>query len=555
MVNVGIRSCFWERNSLLVSGRYYNGFINEDIIHMFDCGCYERLYCGCISFIDEELSAMDKDERMKLYGSYGWMFSSGCETPTLEPLIVGNEPRVNTFREKLREWFMVVCNYSFSPYHFGKTSYSHFMNATYWQGTKAKGNKVYPQRVILLLGMTGIFTGVKTNYLHVNDKTRDHGREYYVDIDKLKEWTSTSTEPADNFSETCSSMNDDVWVQSASADSDDFDYSFVEKNDDASRQSWSLYDDWFSYRQYETISSISVIPECYVRACQFISTCTYKMLDAVKVKDKKKDLRGRYRNCQWIINLHNGDVGCCKVDDKGGRYYTMMVCMGKDYRRACLQMDGERIVEVDVSSSQPTLIGLKIKKDTGKTTEWLKHCLLGDFYEWVKDLTGVKVERAKVKTYIMRYLFSCYGSGLPQNFQGEHLPPDNKVHKRGYKKFEQKLTAYIKDNEPEIYDLIERHKRNPVWTDKTWTDQWKTTRKGKWCSTLPVLMQKTEVEFIKTCLARLPKEMKFYTIHDAICVKESNGEIVKAVMGKVSQEMYGERISIKIENSSQDNVK
>ena len=68
-------------------------------------------------------------------------------------------------------------------------------------------------------------------------------------------------------------------------------------------------------------------------------------------------------------------------------------------------------------------------------------------------------------------------------------------------------------------------------------------------------MQKTEVEFIKTCLARLPKDMKFFTIHDAICVKESDGDIVKAIMEQVSMEMYGEKISVKIENSSQDNVK
>lgn len=513
----------------------------------------EGLYCHCMSFIDNDLSLMSEEERKKLYDGYKWMFSSGCETPTLEPLIKGNDPRVNTFRSKFKEWFMVVCAYSLSPYTLGQTSYSHYLNNPRWQGTKVKGNKVYPQRVILALGMMGIFTRLKTNYLHLNDKTKDHGREYNVDIDRLKEWTSTSIEPAEYFSETVSSM-DDVWVQSSSADSD-FDYSFIEKNDEVSLLSWSLYDDWFSMRQYETISSISVIPECYVRACQFISTCTYKMLDAVKDKDKRKDLRGRYRNCQWIINLHNGDVGCSKVDDKGGRYYTMMVCMGKDYRRACLQLDGERIVEVDVSSSQPTLIGLKIKKDTGKTTEWLQHCLDGDFYEWVKDLTGVKVERAKVKTYIMRYLFSCYGSGLPKDYQREHLSPDIKEYKRGYRKFEQKLTSYLKDNEPEIYNLIEHHKRNPVWTDKTWTDSWKKKRKGKWCSTLPVEMQKTEVEYIKTCLAGLPADMKFFTIHDAICVKESDGNIVKAVMEQVSQEMYGEKISIKIENSSQDNVK
>ena len=514
----------------------------------------EGLYDGCMSFIDNDLSSMSKEERKKLYDGYKWMFSSGCETPTLEPLIVGNDPRIKSFRSKFKEWFMVVCDYSFSPYHFGQTSYSHFMNATYWQGTKVKGNKVYPQRVILAMGMMGIFTGVKTNYLHLGDKAQDHGREYYVNVDKLAEWTMTSTEPAENFSETVSSM-DDVWVQSSSADSDDFDYSFVEKNDEASRQNWSLYDDWFSLRQYETISSLTVIPECYLRAQQFIASCTYQMFDALTDKDKKKDLRGRYRNCQWLVNIHNGNVGCCKVDDKGGRFYSLMVGMGKDFRRSCLTLDNERIVEVDVSSSQPTLIGLKIKKDTAKTTEWLQHCLDGDFYEWAKEITGVKVKREQVKKYVMRYLFSCYGASLPKDFQGEHLPPDSKDYKKGYKKFEQKLTSYLKGNEPEVYNLIEHHKRKPVWTDKTWTDSWKKKRKGKWCSTLPVEMQKTEVEFIKTCLARLPKDMKFFTIHDAICCRENDGLVVKTVMEQVSQEKYGEKISIKIENSSQDNVK
>lgn len=63
---------------------------------MFDCGYYERLYYGCISFIDEELSAMVKDERLKLYESYGWMFSAGCKLPDLEPLIKGNDYRVKS---------------------------------------------------------------------------------------------------------------------------------------------------------------------------------------------------------------------------------------------------------------------------------------------------------------------------------------------------------------------------------------------------------------------------------------------------------------------------
>ena len=68
----------------------------------------EGLYSHCMSFIYNDLSLMSKEERMDLYKKYLWMFSSGCEPPTLEPLIVGNEPRVNTFRKKFKEWFMVV---------------------------------------------------------------------------------------------------------------------------------------------------------------------------------------------------------------------------------------------------------------------------------------------------------------------------------------------------------------------------------------------------------------------------------------------------------------
>lgn len=124
---------------------------------MNDC-VIEMLYDKCISWIDGELSSMSKTERMKLYDKYRWLFSSNCKQPDLESLIIGVDPRVNTFRSKFREWFFVVCNYSFSPYHFGQTSYFHFMNAPHWTGSKSKGNKVYPQRVVLTLGMMGVFT-------------------------------------------------------------------------------------------------------------------------------------------------------------------------------------------------------------------------------------------------------------------------------------------------------------------------------------------------------------------------------------------------------------
>ena len=505
---------------------------------------FERLYAGLISWIDDGFSHLTFDERMKTYDNYRWMFSADCENlPTLEPLIT--DARWKTYRERFKEWFMVVCSYSLSPQHLGSAPYSHFLNDPHWKGSKTKGNKVYPQRVILALGMMGIFNGVKTGYLFLNDKTKDHPRIYGVDLERLKEWTTSTTGCPDDISETTlTSPLEDSWVMTSTDDSD-FDYSFLEGEDN----SWYLHNDWYAARQRETLSSLEVLPECYAKAKKFLETCPYKMVEDLP-KEEKKRFRVQYRNCKWLVSLHNGDVGRCKVDDAGGRFYSLLVGMGKDYRRNCLHLDGERIVEVDISSSQPTMIGLKVKKLTGITTQWLSHCLSGDFYEWVKGITGVKVKRDKVKKYVMRYLFSCYAPDLPKDYEGEHLPPDGKEGKVGYKKFEQRLTVYLKDNEPEVYNLIDAHKRNPVWTEKAWTDCYKKKHYGKWCSTLPVEMQKVEVEYIKTCLSRLPEELLFYTIHDAICIKESQGELVKGIMEEVSLDMYGERISIKVENKT-----
>lgn len=495
---------------------------------------FERLYVRMMSWIDE-FSKKTKDEREKIYEDYRWMFSDDCKNlPTLEPLIA--DARANTYRTRFKEWFMVVANYSLTPEHWGKTSYSHFLNDPHWSGSKTKGNKVYPQRVILSLGMTGIFSSVKTGYLYLGDKTKDHSRIYTVDAARLREWTSTASGDPDELSGS--------WVMTSSTDDSDFDYSFLEGEDD----SWNLHDDWYAARQKETLSSLEVLPECYEKAQKFLDTYPFQMVEDLS-KEKKKIFRVQYRNCKWLVSLHNGDVGRCKEDDAGGRFYSLMVGMGKQYRRNCLLLNGQRIVEVDVSSSQPTMIGLKVKKDTGITTQWLSHCLYGDFYEWVKKITGVKVKRDRVKKYVMRYLFSCYGSDLPKTYEGEHLPSDGKEGKKGYKKFEQILTVYLKENEPEVYDLIDTHKRHPSWTEKVWTDRYHKKHYGKFCSTLPVEMQKTEVEFIKTCLSRLPEEMQFYTIHDAICVKMDDGERVKEIMQEVSLEMYGEKIGIKVENN------
>ena len=65
---------------------------------------------------------------------------------------------------------------------------------------------------------------------------------------------------------------------------------------------------------------------------------------------------------------------------------------------------------------------------------------------------------------------------------------------------------------------------------------------------------KMEVEYIQRCIHTLPEYMKFFTIHDCICVKESDSLRVKEIMEQVSREMYGEDITIRLkrENTSED---
>ena len=66
---------------------------------------------------------------------------------------------------------------------------------------------------------------------------------------------------------------------------------------------------------------------------------------------------------------------------------------------------------------------------------------------------------------------------------------------------------------------------------------------------------KMEVEYIQRCIHSLSEDMKFWTIHDCICVKESDSMEVKSIMERVSREMYGEDITIRLkrENINEDN--
>ena len=61
---------------------------------------------------------------------------------------------------------------------------------------------------------------------------------------------------------------------------------------------------------------------------------------------------------------------------------------------------------------------------------------------------------------------------------------------------------------------------------------------------------KMEVEYMKQCIKALPEDMKFWTIHDCLCVKESQSQQVKEIMEQVSREMYGEDVVLNLKREN-----
>ena len=78
---------------------------------------------------------------------------------------------------------------------------------------------------------------------------------------------------------------------------------------------------------------------------------------------------------------------------------------------------------------------------------------------------------------------------------------------------------------------------------------------GKWCSMLSYDLVKMEVMYMKACIKELPEDIPFFTIHDCLAVKESDSLKVKEIMERVSREMFGEDITLRLkrENTSEDN--
>jgi hypothetical protein len=272
-----------------------------------------------------------------------------------------------------------------------------------------------------------------------------------------------------------------------------------------------------------------------------------------------------------LVNLYHHLDKCYrfKIDNYSGRCHSVLTRLMSE-ARSYLSLDDKKMKEVDITSCQPTLLGLIALRDNPNIkSEWLEHCIKGNFYEWISDVTNLRTDytreelitkleyensyndemggtidkmneyigdanpykfyRPLVKAYIMKFLFTKTSIKSMEKDGGSI-----------FKHFQYNLITYLKENEPEIYNLVvwSRDKQNLIPKSKEPT---------KLSSPLPKCLQREEVRFMKSVIQNLSNIEFFYTVHDCVGCLESDAEKVKQIMVQTSMDMYGVKLHFKVE--------
>ena len=507
----------------------------------------ERLYEEYMTLIDG-LKAMTREERFELYESM---------TKTLLPhakKVVDLEDQLNEerkdYQRKFKEWFFVICKSSFCNGRFGETCFELYKKEIVKKSKKDKcSSKIYAHKVILALGLMGLLDGVKENYSH----SRENAHGYHYKIDYFRWFELTKGVVKGNVS-----MSLDIDVD------------------------WTGYEDWYGERQFETIKLMSVEPKLYEQAKTYLEKYDKYFFTTTLKEDEKKHFTDKWFAARAVCAiaehdtyhmLRHSDDSEDNDDEKmihnAGRYYTCLTNMHSEIRRE-LRIDGEPIVEVDISSAQPAMLGLLLRERYSDIwSAWLEHCEKGDFYEWIGSIAvGRKItpeERKVIKLLIMRMLYIAQkptekkDNTSFETYLKKYIKEKNPSKKENlgkgklFKSFDFILMSYLKTEEPRLYELIYEHRtklkkvrrRKPTATGRT----------TKMRNDLSMEMTEMEVKYIKACLKAIAPDVKyFYTIHDCIGCKASDAERVKQAMLAVGKDMFNATLNIKLESSSGETI-
>ena len=504
----------------------------------------EGLYEEYMTLV-EDLRVKTKEERMELYdGMTKTLFPHATKMVDLEDQL--NEERKD-YQRKFKEWFLVVCNWTFSGANFGETCFELYKKEIVKKSKRDKrSSKVYAHKVILALGLMGLLEKVKENYSHSKDSS--HGYQYKVDWFKWAELMMGVSK--DNVS-----MSLDIEVD------------------------WTGYEDWYGERQYETITSMTVEPTIYEKAKTYLETYDDYFFSTTLKADEKKHLTDKWFAARSLTAIAEHDTYHMlrhsddsedndeeKMIHNAGRYYTCLTNMQGEARRETLRIDGEPVVEVDISSAQPAMLGLLLRERYPYVrSAWLAHCEKGDFYEWIGRMAigrGItEEERMVIKLLVMRMLYTAIKPTEAQDetpfwwYLKTYLKEKDASKKEHLatgklsKTFDFIIMSYLKAEEPKLYELVYEHRTNlkEVKRRKP-TAKGKTTKKR---NNLSIEMTKMEVKYIKACLnAIAPDVHYFFTFLDCFGWRASDAEKAKEIMVAVGKELFGATLNVKLESST-----
>ena len=504
----------------------------------------ERLYEEHITLI-ESLRDKTKEERFELYESMTRrLYPHATKVVDLEDQL--NEERKD-YQRKFKEWFFVICKSSFSNGRFGETCFELYKKEVVKKSKKDKcSSKIYAHKVILALGLIGLLEKVKENYSH--SKENPHGYHYKIDYFRWFELMK-------GVSNDAVSVSLDIEVD------------------------WTGYEDWYGERQFQTISSMTVEPKIYEKAKTYLENYDDYFFSTTLKADEKKHLTDKWF-AAWsltAIALHDTYHMLRHSDDSedndeekmiynAGRYYTCLTNMRGEVRREALRIDGEPVVEVDISSAQPAMLGLLLRERYPYVrSAWLAHCEKGDFYEWIGRMAlgrGITEEERKViKLLVMRMLYTAIKPTEAQDetpfwwYLKTYLKEKDASKKEHlatgklFKSFDFIVMSYLRSEEPKLYELVYEHRTNLLEVKRR-----KPTAKGKMTkkrNNLSIEMTKMEVKYIKACLKAIAPDVHyFYTIHDCIGCKASDAEKVKETMLAVGKELFGATLNVKLESGT-----
>ena len=507
----------------------------------------ERLYEEYITLI-ESLRGKTKEERFGLYESMTRrLYPHATKVFDLEDQL--NEERKD-YQRKFKEWFFVICKSSFTNGRFGETCFELYKKEIIKKSKRDKcSSKIYAHKVILALGLIGLLDGVKENYC--NSKKTAHGYTYEVDMFKWVELMK-------GVSRGNVSISLDIDVD------------------------WTGYEDWFGERQFETIKSMTVEPKLYEQAKSYLERYDEYFFTTTLKADEKKHFTDKWFAARAVFAIAEHDTYYMlrhsddsedndeeKLIYNAGRYYTCLTNMHNEIRKE-LCIDGEPVVEVDISAAQPTMLGLLLRERYPNVkSAWLEHCEKGDFYEWIGRIAlGRKItteERKVIKLLIMRMLYIAQrptekkDNASFETYLKKYIKEKNPSKKENlgkgklFKSFDFIVMSYLKAKEPVLYKMVydARTSLKKVRRRKA-TVAGRTT---KMRNNLSILMTEMEVMYMKRVLAVIAPDVKyFYTIHDCVGCKASDAEKVKEVMVAVGKEMFNATLNIKLESGTGETI-